>query len=261
LSSEHGLLVLEYLGQPLFGDVTVASMATRFLGWVQYRGYVVLPALCALAWAILRRNPLILLGYAAFVPWGLLHLAAARDMLATLPSYYAYPFMFASFWPLIGLLIDERRSGDKRPILEPVCGFALLTAASFAPSPFPHNPTQIDLPADFVALPSLSRQAATDRALAQLATAKELGREVVDQSVLALVPEFYRAGDQLSSRFHGDPDSIIYFADGFESGLAKKTAAEAGLDRMYAVPGTSIRIASNRAILGFNGLTELPSTR
>jgi hypothetical protein len=261
LSSEPGLLVGEYLGHPLFGHVTVSAMATRLLGWVQYRGYVVLPALCAIVWAIRRRNPAILLGYAAFVPWGLLHLAAARDTLATLPSYYAYPFMFASFWPLIGLLLQERREGDERSILEPVCGFALLTAASFVPSPYPHNPTGIDLPADFVSLPSLPRQAATDRALAQLAHARELGTEIVDQSVLALVPEFYRAEDQLSVRSRLDPDSVVYFAEGFESGLAKKRAAEAGLGRLYAVPGTSIRIASNRALQGVQGLTELPSPR
>jgi hypothetical protein len=261
LSSDHSLLVSEYLGHPFFADVTVSSMATRFLGWVMYRGYVVFPAVCALAWAIVRRNPQIILGYAAFAPWGLLHLVAARDMMGTLPSYYAFPFMFGSFWPLIGLLIQRRRSGEERSFLEPVCGFALLTAASFMPSPYQHNPTHIDLPADFVSPPSVARQMATDRALAQLAGARELGRAIVDQSVLALVPELYRAEDVLSSGVHVDPDSVIYFADGFESTLARTTAAEAGLERVYAVPGTSIRIASNRAIQGFKGLTELSPSK
>jgi hypothetical protein len=258
LSSDHSLLVSEYLGRPLFGEVTVSSMATRLLGWAVYRGYVVLPAVCALAWAIARRNPYIVLGYAAFVRWAILHLVAAREMLGTLPSYYAFPYMFAGLWPLIGLLVAQRHSGQERSILEPVCGFALLTAASFATSQYEHNPAQIDLPAGFVSPPSVLRQVATDRALERLAGAKELGTILVDQSVLALVPELYRAREVLSWGSHGNPDSIIYFAEGFESAFAKEMAARAELERVYKVPGTQIRVATNRQIEGLTGLAELP---
>jgi hypothetical protein len=257
----NSLLIAEYLGNPPFASVTLSSMATRLLGWVVYRRYVVFPALAALAWAIARRNPQIILGYAAFLPWGLLHLAAAKPMLGTLPSYYAFPFVFASAWPLIGLMLERRGAAGARSILEPVCGFALLTAASFMPSPYQHDPTHIDLPADFVSPPSLSRQVATDRALVQLAGARQLGREVVDQSVRALAPECYHNENDLFSHSHLAPDSIIYFAAGFESRLARRTAAEAGLDRTYAVPGTAIRVASNRALQGVKGLIELPSAR
>jgi hypothetical protein len=94
LSADQSLPTSEYLGQPVFGDVTLVNW-NWFVGWMAYRGYVVLPAICALAWAMARRNPYIILGYAAFVPWALLHLVAARNMLGTLPSYYAFPFMLA----------------------------------------------------------------------------------------------------------------------------------------------------------------------
>jgi len=254
--SDHSLLVGEYLGRPLFGEVTISSMAGRLLGWVVYRSYVVLPAVCALVWAIARRNPYIILGYVACVPWGLLHLAAAREMLGTLPSYYAFPYMFASLWPLIGLLVQQRHNGEERSVFEPVCGFALLTAASFATSQYQHNPTHIDLPAGFVSPPSISRQAATDRGLERLAGAQELGTTLVDQSVLALVPELYRAGNVLSWGSHGVPDSIIYFATGFESDLAREMAAQAGLERVYEILDTQIRVATNRRIEGLEGLIE-----
>ena len=81
--------------------MTFSLIGTWFLGWMAYRGYVCLPAVCALVWVVARRNPYIILGYAAFVPWGFLHLVAARDMLSALPSYYAFPFILASFcrWP------------------------------------------------------------------------------------------------------------------------------------------------------------------
>jgi hypothetical protein len=218
-----------------------------------------LPAFAALIWAIARRNPQVILGYAAFVPWGLLHLAAARDMQGALPSYYAFPYMFASFWPLVGLFIDRQHSRDERPFLEPILGFALLTAASFVPSANQHNPAHIDLPAGFVALPSAARQAATDQALTQLGRAAGLGRVVVDQSVLALTPEFYRSDEALSLTTARDFDSVIYFAHGLQSRLVRETVANSGLDRVYMVPGTEIRVATNRPIDGLRGLPLRPA--
>jgi hypothetical protein len=89
-------------------------VATRILGWVMYRGYVIVPAVAALIWAILRRNPYVIAGYAAFLPWTLAHLVAARDLVGALPSYYAFPYMLASFWPLIGFMLLRRAGGRAR---------------------------------------------------------------------------------------------------------------------------------------------------
>jgi hypothetical protein len=257
-AGEYSLFAIEYLGTPPFGGVSVSSVVDRLLGWMAFRGYVMLPALLALIWAIARRNPQVILGYVAFIPWGILHLAAATDIRGLLPGYYAFPYMFASFWPLAGLFIARRHPSDSRWILEPVCGFALLTAASFVPSPYQGNPTHIDLPAGFLALPSEARQAATDQALAQLGRAAMLGRVAVDESVLALTPEFYHAEELLSVTAERDLDSVIYFEHGFQSQLARETAAVAGLDHLYLVPGTEIRVATKRPIAGPSGLPLLP---
>jgi hypothetical protein len=259
LAGEHSIFAIEYLGNPPFAGVSLWSIGERLLGWVVFRSYVVLPALIALIWAIARRKPQVILGYAAFVPWGLLHLIAARDMQGALPSYYAFPYMFASFWPLVGLLVQQRHARDDRSIIEPICGFALLTAASFAPSPSQNNPAHIQLPAGFVALPSAARQAATDQALAQLARAATLGRVAVDQSVLALTPEFYRSEEILALTAARDFDSVIYFARGFQSPLARETAADAGLGHLYRVPGTEIRVATKHPIAGLSGVPLLPA--
>jgi hypothetical protein len=261
LSRDHSLLISEYLGHPIFNDVTLSSIGMRFLGWMAYRSYVVVPAVCASAWAIARRNPYPILGYAAFIPWGLLHLVAASEMVGTLPSYYAFPYVFASFWPLVGLLIQRRSSGEDRPIWEPICGFALLTAVSFTTPQHQHNPTHTDLQAGFYSLPSLSNEAATEQALRGLAGARQLGATLVDQSVLALVPDFCRAAEFTSWAGHNKPDSILYFANGFENDLARKTSVEAGLNRVYEVSGTQIRLATNRPIEEFRGLAPLRSPR
>ena len=254
---DQTLLVSEYLGQPPFAGVTLSSVAVRLLGWLAYRRYVVFPAAAAIIWALVRRKPQIVLGYAAFLPWALLHLVAARGLLGTLPSYYAFPYVFAGLWPLVGFLVERRRPGGAGSLAEPLCGFALLTALSFTPAPLEHNPTHIALPADFVSPPSLARQRATDGALTQLIGAPQLGATIVDESVLALAPEAYPAAGVLAGRRTPTPDSVIYFVHGFQSALAEAAAQEAGLDRRYAVPGTAIRVASDRALAGIGGLREL----
>jgi hypothetical protein len=78
-----------------------------------------------------------------------------------------------------------------------------------------------------------------------VAGASRLRATLVDQSVLAFVPEFYRAEEVLSSGLHTNPDSLVYFANGFEHALAGEVAVETGLKRVYEVPGTQIRTATN----------------
>jgi hypothetical protein len=95
--------------------------------------------------------------------------------------------------------------------------------------------------------------------LIQLGRAAGLGRVVVDQSVLALTPEFYRSDEALSLTTARDFDSVIYFAHGLQSPLARETAAKSGLDRVCAVPGTEIRVATNRLADGLSGLPLVPA--
>src|SRR5438132_1278814 len=154
-----------YLGDPAFRKLTFAVLSERLLGYVQYRTYLVLPALIAVLWAARTRNPYIVLGYAAFLPWAVLHLLADSDIAGTLSAYYAYPFMIASFWRLIGALRDERASGRHAPAAVSVLAFAALIAASWTAVPYQANPGRIDLPAGFLSPPSLARQTLTDRAM------------------------------------------------------------------------------------------------
>jgi hypothetical protein len=191
------------------------------------------------------------------LPWALIHLMAARELVSTLPSYYAFPYMFASLWPLIAILIQQRQAGAERSVVEPFCGFVLLTAASFTGFQYMQNPTHLALPTGFVSPPSIGRQAATDRELQRLGRAQELGTTLVDESVIAIVPELYRAENILSAENHLDPDSIIFFAEGFESALAREAAVKAGLDHEYEVPETPIRVVSNRPLRGLDASAGL----
>ena len=44
------------------------------------------------------------------------------------------------------------------------------------------------------------------------------------------------------------PNTVIYFVEGYEAETARKIAETARLDLHYQVPGTSIRLATDRAI-------------
>lgn len=246
-----------YLGDPAFGKLTLAVIAGRLLGYVEFRTYLVLPAILALLWAVHSRNPHIVLGYAAFLPWGILHLLADSDIAGTLSSYYAYPFMIASFWPLIGVLAGEPRREQS------VTGFAVLAYAamiigSFALLGRQANPGRIELPAAFLSPPSVARQAATERAIGQLARSKtELGPVMVDGSVLALAPDGFAMSETFWESSAGRPDTVIYFAAGYESDKARAVAQQAGLHVHYRVPGTSIRLATDRAVDAGSPLAQL----
>ena len=238
-----------YLGDPALRKLTVAVLTERLLGYMQYRTYIILPALIAVLWAVRARNPYIVLGYIAFLPWGVLHLLADSDIAGTLSAYYAYPFMIACFWPLIGVLLDERVGGSQGPAALSVLAFAAMIAGSWTAIAYQANPGRIPLPAGFLSPPSVARQAATDRAMTALVQSKsELGTVFVDGSVLALAPDGYGLSETVWGGKDQRPNTVIYFVEGYEAEAARKIAETARLDLQYQVPGTSIRLATDRPI-------------
>lgn len=238
-----------YLGDPVFGKLSPAIVGERLLGYVIYRTYIVLPAIVAVFWAVRARNAYIALGYVAFLPWTIMHLTAASDVAATLSAYYAYPFLIASFWPLVGVVLARSPGTTRKPVAGPVLAFAAMVAASFTALPQQPNLGRIDVPQGFFSPPSLARQAMTNRAIAELSRSKALLAPVlVDDSVLALTPDGYTRDETIRDREDGHPNTVIYFVDGFEAAAARALAAAAGLDHHYQITGTSIRLATDFAI-------------
>jgi hypothetical protein len=158
--------------------------------------------------------------------------------------------MIAAFWPLLGVLYAERSgTGDNKPGIIAVLVFAAMMAVSFTALGHQHNPGGLALPADFLRPPSLARQQATDHAISALARSKpELGIVFVDGSVLALAPEPYRSDETVRDAAARRPNTVIYFDQGYEAKAAQAIAASARLDNRYQIPGTSIRLATDRRI-------------
>jgi hypothetical protein len=211
-----------------------------------------------LFWAVRAGNPAIVLGYVAFLPWAALHLFAESDIAGTLSGYYAYPFLIASFWPLIAAMPQRRDDPRAGPAAAPMLGFAVIVAASFTALGHQANPGHMELPAGFWSLPSLARQAATDDALRQIVRAKAaLGSVKVDGSVLALVPDGFLKDETVWEAGGRLPDTVIYFAGAYEAEAARALAAKAGLDSSYEAPGTGIRLVSRRTIAAASPLAAV----
>jgi hypothetical protein len=242
-------MTLTYLGDPPFVGLSIERTLLRLYFYIAYRPYIVLPAVIAAIWAIRVRNPYVLVGYAAFVPWTMLQLIAATDVAGTLSGYYAYPFLIASFWPLLGIAIGQRRAAPAANGTPQLAAFAAMIAVSWIGVSHQYNPGRLDLVAAFLAPPSLAEQATTDRVVARLArSSRELGRLLVGTSIIALAPDTFSPGQTLPAHRPAAVDAVAYFVHGFDSRRLREIADSEALRFHYRVPGTQIRIAARHPI-------------
>lgn len=235
-----------YAGTPPFAHLTWSMIAERMTGWAVFRTYAVLPAAVAVVWAILAEKPYLFAGYASVLPWLALQLAAVAVLPATLSSYYAFPLMIASFWPLLGALGDRREAtrSDQREI---VVGFALMIAATFTALSMQHNPNKIGFADTFAMPPDLAEQRTVERGVAALVQARDaLGIPLLDDGVASLAPDAFKAGDIIWNTSPRRIDTAIYFEHGYQAREARRRAAASGLSRHYRVTGTHILIATDR---------------
>jgi hypothetical protein len=238
-----------YVGDPPFG-ITLETITLRLRGYLFDRSYIVLPGLFAVAWAGLARNPYVVAGYIAFLPWLALHLFAVSDIAGSLSGYYAFPLMIAAFWPLVGVSVGRDRFGAAAVIRPSLFAFGVMIVLSWTGLPRQYNPGHLNLPETLMSPPPLAQQRATDRAIAVLTADKtELGPVLVDGSILALAPGAYTRGETVQYAGPERPQAVIYFAGGYEAARAVARATDAGLTYAYAVPGTAIRVASRSPVL------------
>ncbi|MDR3521906.1 MAG: hypothetical protein P4L54_09860 [Acidocella sp.] len=215
------------------------------------RGFIFLPAYLTLVWAFRARNIMIVAGFIACLPWALLSLFAASPWAATLSGYYCFPFIFALFWPLFGPRLAAQYGCTFKPVKRPVAIFSLLLLTSFIQIPAQYNPGHITLPESFYQLPSWQEQQKTEASLHELVLQRaRLGQLKIDSGVAALDPGDYTNAQLIESPGSPPPDSIIYFAGGYQLHLVTTAAQMARLRFHYKIPGTSLRVISDRPLGG-----------
>jgi hypothetical protein len=242
-----------YVGDPPFAHVSWQRLATRLQGWAEvHTSSIALPAVGVVVWAFLTRDPVVVLGYVACIPWAVLQLFSVSDFSGVMLGYYAYPFLVAIAWPLIAGLIRHQQQ-PVRPGIPgaPIFGMLALVALGLLPVGQLYNPAHIPLPKAFFFPPSAAERTRTDRAVAALAAAPPaLGRLQVDSSVAALQPLAFARRD--IALFGREPaNTLAYFQDGM---LAAALSARGNLPGRYHVPGTAIRIDSDRSLEAMQSL-------
>jgi hypothetical protein len=240
----HSSFTRIYLGDPPYAHLTAALLASRLLGWPMAHGYIFIPAIAVLIWAVRTRDAFLLVGYVACVPWTLLHLLAVGPVAGWMVAYYGYPFLIAMAWPFVAG-VAGRRTGPASPAppWKPGAALLALVALSWLPAGPPYDPGRIALPDAFLVQPSAVQQSATDDAITTLAAARnELGPFMVDNSVAAIVPSEF-ANDELLPWAKATPHTALFLAEGYD---ADKLRGLPGLPGRYKVPGTTLRIATDR---------------
>lgn len=254
-----------YLGDPPLAHLSAGLIADRTRFFVIGRPYILYPALGAGIWAARVRNPDIVLGFIACLPWLLVHMLARSPLAGVLASYYAFPFLVALAWPLVAEKRQQLCTESARQPSSVVIGFATLLAASFIPGIGLHDPGRLPLQA-FFNPPSSAQQAATDRAVAAISAARPmLGRLLVDNSLAALAPNgfaqeevpFLQGNETAPNDATTSPDTVIFFAEGYDAQRLRAIAEAAGLTRRYAMPGTQLHLATRQRLEAIPSLASL----
>jgi hypothetical protein len=262
LALQHGAFpgsssfVRVYLGDPPLSHVTLALLEDRLCGWFWLHPAIILPAVVALTWSIRTRDPYIVAGYVACIPWAVLHFLAASDLAGLMVGYYAYPFLVAMAWPWLAVVIRGKEAPQRETFgLRPAAYLLAITGLSLLPIGADYDPGRIALPEAFLNPPSAAQQIETDRAVAALAAARPaLGRLVVDRSVAALLPLAFDS-DEIAGTAEGPADTVVFLADGFD---AARLAGMPELPVRASVPDTAIRIMTDRPRATLRDLAILP---
>lgn len=246
-----------YFGTPPFSTISFNVIINRLAFYIVDRLYIFLPAYIAVMWAIRTREFVYVSGFVAFLPWILLNLFAASPYAGSLSNYYSFPLIFSLCWPLISYLLRYQYSDLVLPTRlrdGPIPLFCILVISSFVGVQFQQNPQNIEFPSSYYEFPSLKKQKLTDIAVRGFAVStSRLGRVAADGSVIALDPNEFNETQILWNLQRQSPNTIIFFARGQGTDIAVNLAFRDKLDFHYKIPGTSLYVASDRNLDGFDG--------
>jgi hypothetical protein len=88
----------EYLGEPTYAHLTMATLKRRILGMPVDANFIVLPLAGTIVLAAVARDARYLLGWVVELPWLLVNLLAAQELKAQFSIYTGFPFVASIFW-------------------------------------------------------------------------------------------------------------------------------------------------------------------
>ena len=125
------LLQGDYLGDPLFSQVTPRMLVHRLAYWATARSYIFVPLGLMAFVAFRRRDPGLGLGILIALPWFGLSLIAASPLAGGLWGYYCFPLVMPFLWPLMLARQAAPESAVRQHLLNLQVRMGLLSLACF----------------------------------------------------------------------------------------------------------------------------------
>jgi hypothetical protein len=97
-----------YSGTPPFAHLSWPLLLHRAKLIGEERIYLWLGFLLTVWCAMRGRNPYLIVGFAAYIPWAIVNWLAYNPNTARLFAYYAFPFTLSLCWPLLGVMLRYR---------------------------------------------------------------------------------------------------------------------------------------------------------
>ncbi|MBL8838326.1 MAG: hypothetical protein JNL66_18900, partial [Alphaproteobacteria bacterium] len=237
-----------YAGAPAYAHLTRDLVEERLRLIWSLRTYLWLPPIVALAWALMRRDALVLVGFAAALPWALLHLTAVTGGAGTLDLYYSFPFLLAVGWSMVAPVWRKAAVPVGRDRRFALIGQSALIASAlvgWVGERFVIYPLTMKLNVDG---PTLNADLIENFATRLAQGLPDLGTVRADYGSLGLVPGLLRPTNWLSAQSPGGADTVIWFDPGQQDSLAWGSWLSSRLGNHYQVVGSNIMIATNRRL-------------
>lgn len=250
-----GVFQRSYIGSPPWHHITADLLQQRWDFYVASRGYIYLPFALTCIWAAIIRNPLLPVGYLAFVPWLLLSFFATNDTTATLSYYYGFPFWLSLAWPLVAIHLwptaSKFKLGQKPYILVLLASLIVFDAGHWTVYPFtkcsyvgfPFQPSDGLINRDMT-------EKFVDYFIKNEKTFEQNGLGM-DMAVQALVVDHSSRDSWLQDLQDKNvqPSILIYYQGGYQGGTHVLPLLKSGLyNYFYEVPGTPVRLASQHEL-------------
>jgi hypothetical protein len=239
-----------YMGNPPYAHLSSELILTRIRWLWEWRPSLFIAPLVTFTWAVLARNPYIVLGYVAYIPWTVFNLTASLSPAGHLSSYYSYPYLIALMWPIIGSQIGQPTTSLSLRLL----GQALVLSGAFAG----WNPSILS--DRFTPHFELNSPAIANRFTTFVQRERpRLGRIGVDHGIPFLSKGTFNPDELLweegctlpwVKKTDGLYDTLIYFERGYPHETVMQLQKKLALPHLFKVVGMPIRILSINADLG-----------
>ena len=184
------LLQGDYLGNPLFSQVTLRMLVRRLAYWTTARSYIFVPLALMAFMAFRRRDAGLALGILIALPWLALSLIAASPLAGGLWGYYCFPLVLPFLWPLILARLAVAEPAVRQHLLTLQIRMGLLSLTCFlALGILPglgHGGSYDRAPWRHLMPPSAARIRTTQAALRQIEATPAFRQMIVDDGVASL---------------------------------------------------------------------------